>query len=67
MYGFDPDPPIEPREPDVFDYCIFCDGEIYRGEKYSRTSLGSVCASCADEFSFKRHIAGEEVPRWAMI
>lgn len=67
MRPFDPEPSIEPREPEVYDYCIFCGGEIYKGESCAKTSLGSVCHSCADEFAFKRVIAGEEVSRWAAI
>ena len=57
---FDPEPPAEPREPEVWDECILCGGEIYKGERCYRAQNGRVCHFCADGLPFREEIAGED-------
>lgn len=60
MRPFDPEPPIEPREPEVWDTCILCDGEIYKGKRYFKAQNGNVCHFCGDQLHFREEIAGED-------
>ena len=57
---YSPEPPIEPRYPDVFDFCLLCGGEIYRGSRYYRAQNGSVCYDCAEKLTLFEEIAGED-------
>lgn len=57
---YEPEPSISPREPEVWDTCILCDGEIYKGERCYRAQNGRVCHFCAEQLPFKEEIAGEE-------
>lgn len=56
----EPEPRIEPRDPPVWDECILCDGEIYKGERYYRAQNGNVCCRCVDGLPLREEIAGEE-------
>lgn len=64
---YTPERRTEPPEPKVWGDCTLCGGDINYGEPYVATSLGAVCCDCADQFAYRRSIAGEEVPSWATL
>lgn len=57
----EPERPIEPKEPEVFDVCVLCGGEIYKGERCYVSQNGRVCCFCAERLTLMDEIAGEDL------
>lgn len=56
---YEPERPTSPPEPVTADTCICCSSEIYKGERYYKATLGSVCADCLERLPYQDYIAGE--------
>ena len=52
---------INPPEPETFDYCDMCGGEIYVGDEYYDIEDMKLCEKCAHEWFYDRICVAEYV------
>lgn len=51
MFGYVPEPPLDPPEDKVFAMCDHCGGEIYDGETYYDIDGEYVHVDCLPDFA----------------